>query len=266
MQRKIIMAEPAANALGRRQKLNAVLSLAHKLGDAARPLAILGEGNVSARISAKTFFVKASGCNLGTLTKDNVVECRAQPLLALLEKKNLSDSEIDGTLLEVRLDARAKKPSVEALFHAWLLALPGIEFVGHTHAPAVNALLCSPRAREFADKRIFPDEVVCCDVASAFVPYTDPGLKLAQAIHDATQRFLKRLGRPPRIILLENHGIITLGRTAEAVLTTMLMAEKVAGIWAGAAVFGGPKFMTRKHVERIAARPDEVVRRKMLKL
>ena len=65
---------------------------------------------------------------------------------------------------------RPKKPSVEALFHAWLLTLPDIHYVGHTHAPAVNGILCSPRAREFATKRIVPDEVVCCDVESVFVP------------------------------------------------------------------------------------------------
>ena len=69
--------------------------------------------------------------------------------------------------------------------------LPGIEFVGHTHAPAVNSILCSPRAREFAVKRIFPDEIVCCDVASVFVPYTDPGLKLAQAIRIKTEEFIR---------------------------------------------------------------------------
>ena len=258
--------DSTVTATKRREKLEALLALSHKLGDPLRPLAILGEGNVSTQLSDKTFLVKASGCNLATLTKENVVECRAQPLLALLEKGNLSDAEIDGTLLQVRLDAKAKKPSVEALFHAWLLTLPGIEFVGHTHAPSVNAILCSPRAREFADKRIFPDEAVCCDVASVFVPYMDPGLKLAQSIRDQTKTFIKKFGRPPRIILMENHGIITLGPTAAAVLTSMLMAEKAAGIWLGAAAFGGPKFMSPKHVKRMAARPDEVVRRKMLKL
>ncbi|HUJ72350.1 MAG TPA: class II aldolase/adducin family protein, partial [Verrucomicrobiae bacterium] len=139
-------------------------------------------------------------------------------------------------------------------------------FAGHTHAPNVNSLLCSPRAREFATKRVFPDEVVCCDVESVFVPYTDPGLPLAQAIRGRTQAFIKKHGRPPRVVLLENHGIITFGRTVEAVLAAMWMAEKAAQIWLGAATLGGPKFMTRRHVYRIAGRPDEEVRRKMLKM
>ena len=115
-------------------------------------------------------------------------------------------------------------------------------------------------------KKIFPDEIVCCDVASVFIPYTDPGLKLAQAIRVKTEEFIRNIGRPPRVILMENHGIIPLGRSIQAVLSAMLMAEKTAGVWVGAAALGGPKFMTPEHIARISGRPDEAVRRKMLKL
>jgi rhamnose utilization protein RhaD (predicted bifunctional aldolase and dehydrogenase) len=250
----------------RPQKLKALLQLSHALGREDRPLAILAEGNTSVKLSAETFLVKASGSNLGSLDQAGVVECRAKNLLSLLDQKNLADAEIESGLLASRIDAKAKKPSVEALFHAYLLSLSGIEFVGHTHAPQVNSILCSPRAREFATKRIFPDEIVCCDVASVFIPYTDPGLKLAQAIRGQTEQFLKNFGRPPRVILMENHGLITLGRSIEAVLSAMLMAEKTAGIWLGAAALGGPKFMTPENVARISGRPDEALRRKILKL
>ncbi|HEX5397646.1 MAG TPA: class II aldolase/adducin family protein [Verrucomicrobiae bacterium] len=246
--------------------MKSLLELSHQLGNPARPLAILGEGNASARLGHETFLVKASGCNLLALDRGGVVECRAKTLLPLLEKTHLSDAEIDGTLLASRVEAGAKKPSLEVLFHAWLLTLPEIEFVGHAHAPAVNSILCSPRAREFAEKRIFPDEILCCDVASVLVRYTDLGLKLAQAIRTATNGFIHRLGRPPRVILIENHGIITLGRSVEAVLSAMLMAEKAAGIWLGAAALGGPRFLTPEDVARISNRPDEEVRRRMLNL
>jgi rhamnose utilization protein RhaD (predicted bifunctional aldolase and dehydrogenase) len=130
----------------------------------------------------------------------------------------------------------------------------------------VNSILCSPRASEFAAKRIFPDEIVCCDVASIFVPYTDPGLRLARTIRDRTNDFIKKHQRPPRVVLLENHGIITLGRTPEAVLAAMLMAEKAAAIWLGAATLGGPVFLSAKNVARLAGRPDEALRRKVLKI
>jgi rhamnose utilization protein RhaD (predicted bifunctional aldolase and dehydrogenase) len=266
MQRKKLQTHSAMPTPDRREKLKLLLDLCHQLGNPALRMAILGEGNASAKLSGDTFLVKASGCSLPTLDKNGVVECRAKTLLTLLETNNLSDAEVDGTLLNSRLDPTAKKPSVEALFHAWLLSLPGIEFVGHTHAQAVNSILCSPRAQEFAVKKIFPDEIVCCDVESVFIPYTDPGRKLAQAIRVETEKFIRNIGRPPRVILMENHGIITLGRSVEAVMSAMLMAEKTATVWLGAAALGGPKFMTPENVARISGRPDEALRRKMLKL
>ena len=246
------------------ERIQRLLRLSHALGDPQRPLAILGEGNTSTRLGDETFLVKVSGANLATLREDDVVECRFDGLLSLLDRPGLSDKQVDAALMDSRANKQGRKPSVEALFHAFFLSLPDIEFVGHTHAPAVNGVLCSVRAQEFAAKRLFPDEVVCCDVESVFVSYTDPGLKLAQEIRRQTNRFVKKHGRLPRVVLMENHGIITLGLTIEAVLAAMWMSEKAAQIWIGAAAVGGPKFMTRQHVSRIAGRPDEEVRRKVL--
>ncbi len=250
----------------RSKKIRLLLRLSHDLGNPLQPLAILGEGNTSTRLDADRFLVKASGSSLGSLQKGDVVECSSGVLLPLLDKRRISDAEVDNTLMTARTDPHAKKPSVEALFHAWLLTLPGVEFVGHAHPPAVNSLLCSPRATEFARKRIFPDEIVCCDVESVFVPYTDPGFQLARKIRQQTNGFMKKHRRPPRVLLLENHGLIALGRTTEAVWAAMLMAEKAASIWLGAATLGGPKFLSQKQVHRIAWRPDEAVRRKALKI
>jgi rhamnose utilization protein RhaD (predicted bifunctional aldolase and dehydrogenase) len=250
----------------RSEKLAALLRLSHDLGNPQKPLSILGEGNTSVRLSSETFIVKASGSTLATLREEDVVECRASGLLDLMGQANSTDADVERALMASRTNEKEKKPSVEALFHAWLLTLPGIEFVGHTHAPAVNGILCSPRAREFAEKRIVPDEIVCCDVESVLVPYTDPGLKLAQAIRTQTEAFMKKHGRPPRVVLLENHGIITIGRTPESVMVAMSMAEKTAEIWTRAAVLGGPIFLTPENVTRISDRPDESIRRKVLKM
>jgi rhamnose utilization protein RhaD (predicted bifunctional aldolase and dehydrogenase) len=247
-------------------RLEELLKLSHDLGREDRRMAILGEGNTSAKVSPETFRVKASGGNLGGLTVEGTVECRFDKLLPLLESEGLSDAAIDQALFDSRVDATAKKPSVEALFHAYLLSLPGMEFIGHTHTVSVNQILCSARAREFAEKRLFPDEIVCCGVASIYVPYTDPGLKLAQAIRRETAQFIAKHSRPPRVVLLQNHGIIALGNTAPAVLATMLMAEKAASIFVGAAVLGGPVFLSAEQVERIAGRPDEHYRQKALNL
>jgi rhamnose utilization protein RhaD (predicted bifunctional aldolase and dehydrogenase) len=250
----------------RSQRLAELLDLSHDLGEPRRQLAILAEGNTSTRLSDATFLVKASGSNVGSLTAQGVVECKAAVLLKMMDHGKMDDLQIEVGLMASRVKSSSPKPSVEALFHAWLLTLPGIEFVGHTHPPSANGILCSPRAREFAVKRMFPDEIVCCDVESVFVPYTDPGLVLARAIRQRTLKFIRKYGRPPRVILLENHGVITLGPTSQAVRAAMWMAEKAATIWLGAAVLGGPKFFTAKNVERISGRVDEALRRKLLKI
>ncbi|TWU39615.1 class II aldolase/adducin family protein [Novipirellula artificiosorum] len=243
-----------------------LLSLSHFLGEEHRHLAILGEGNTSAKIDDKTFLVKASGSCLQTLGEDDVVACRFDKLLPMLDQDDLSDQDIEDHLLGCRVDSASKKPSVETLFHAYFLTLPEINFVGHTHSIPVNQVLCSPLAEKFATQKLFPDEIVCCGAESVLVPYTDPGLKLSQTIRDKTKAFIEKRGAPPRVILLANHGIITLGKTPGAVKVAMLMAHKSAEIFVGAAAMGGPVFMSAEDVDRIANRIDEHYRQRALKL
>jgi len=244
--------------------IQSLLTLSHQLGGDRLRMAILGEGNTSVRLDEDTFAVKASGSNLATLKAEDVTSCAFDRLLPLLDKTSAADLEVDQALLAARLDSAAKKPSIEALFHAYLLTLPGVRCVGHVHAIAVNQILCSPRAREFAEKRACPDEIVMCGVESVFVPYAEPGLGLSQAIRREVVSFVKRTGRDPKIILLQNHGIIAVGASPKAVLGSLLMAEKAAEIFVGAAALGGPVFLTSDQCERIAGRPDEHYRQKML--
>ncbi len=252
----------------------ALVTLSHELGAEARGLAILGEGNTSARLDADTFLVKASGSSLGTLDEAGVVRCRFAPLLALLERGEnpVGEQEIEDILLAARVDAHSRKPSVECLFHAFLLTLPGVNFVGHTHPARTNAILATARpevARAFAEARRFPDEVVCCDPVSLLLPYADPGLGLARAVRDGVEEFTARHGRPPRVILLASHGVITLGPSAGAVLVAMRMTEKAAGIFIEAVQLGGgqlPVTLPAADVARLDARLDEAVRRRALSL
>ena len=245
---------------------SALLALSHALGEEPRALAILGEGNTSARVGDDTFLVKASGSSLGTLGPDDLVECRFEPLRALLDGGEIDDARIDATLLAARVDPTAKKPSVEAVFHAELLSLPGVRFVGHAHPVSVNALLCSPQGRAFAERPIFPDQVVCCGTRAVFVPYADPGLRLARAIRAGVAEFRVSLGTLPRVILLASHGVITLGGTPQAVLAAMLMTDKAARIFAGAVALGGPDYLPDADVHRLAHRADEHYRQRALQL
>lgn len=246
--------------------LQSLLDLSHSLGGERLRMAILGEGNTSLRLDAETFAVKASGSNLASLRAADLSACRFDRLLPLLDAPAATDAEIDRVLFAARVNEADKKPSIEALFHAYLLTLPGVACVGHVHAIAVNQILCSPRARDYAERRACPDEIVMCGIESVFVPYAEPGLGLAQSIRREVQAFVRRTGREPKIILLQNHGIIAVGPSPKAVLGSLLMAEKAAEIFVGAAALGGPVFLTAAQCERIAGRPDEHYRQKMLGL
>jgi len=249
-----------------KQRLAELLQLSHELGREDRQLTLLGEGNTSVKVSESQFAVKASGCSLANLRDSDLTVCDSGAVLGLLGKKSLSDEELNQALLQTRINPEAQKPSIEAVFHAFLLTLPDVDFVGHTHSLAANQILCSPRARDFAERRLFPDEIVYCGAASVFVPYADPGLVLAREIRDRTNAFIQQQGYAPKLILLQNHGIIALGQTSAAVLACTFMAAKAAAIFMGAAALGGPNFLTPQHVERIAGRPDEAYRQRQLAL
>ncbi len=250
------------------EKTAALLKLSHDLGREDRGLAMLGEGNTSCRLDEDTFLVKASGSSLANLREDQLVACRFSALLPLMHVPFISDAKVEHALLESRVDPNAPKPSVEALFHAWLLTLPGVDVVGHTHPVAVGQILCAgdEACRRYAEERRFPDEIVCCGARSVLVPYVDPGTPLAHAIRDEVKGHAERDGRPSRIILLRNHGLIACGATTGAVLAATLMAEKAAQIFVGAASIGGPTTLSPQNIARIDSRPDEHYRQRMLKL
>jgi rhamnose utilization protein RhaD (predicted bifunctional aldolase and dehydrogenase) len=111
-----------------------------------------------------------------------------------------------------------------------------------------------------------PDEVVCCGPASVFVPYCDPGLPLAQAIRDRTNAFIETEGALPRVILLQNHGIITLAGTAAGVEAATAMTVKAAMIFAGAVPLGGPVCLSPEQIDALAHRRDEHYRQRALDL
>ena len=243
--------------------LDQLLDLSHEIGVESRQLAILGEGNTSARLDDESFLVKASGSSLPVLTERDLTRCRVAPLVDLLDRDDLDDAAVTQALLDSRVDGRAAKPSVESMFHAYLLTLPGVRFVAHCHPVSVNAILCSDRADDFARRRLFPDEIVCCGEQSALVPYVDPGVPLARAIREAVLAFADET---PRVILLRNHGIIGTGATAAGALAAVRMAEKAATIFLAAVSLGGPRFLADAEVRRIASRQDETHRRAALGL
>ena len=238
-----------------------LVQLSRDLGQEARQLALLGEGNTSADCGDGTFWVKASGSRLGTLDKAQVSRVRFDPILELMQREQMDEQAVEDELVAALVDPGQKKPSVETFLHALCLTAGGAKWVGHTHTVSVNQVLCSEHGAEPFKRHIFPDAIVVCGLHAASVPYVDPGFALAKGVRAELERFAGAYGYPPKLLLLENHGVVALGQSAREVLNIHLMADKWAKTLQGTYALGGPKFLPDEEASRIDARLDERYRR-----
>ncbi len=245
-------------------RLQQLVDMSRELGDPASDYIILGEGNTSAAADEESFFVKASGTSLVGIEPAGFVRVSREKARELLAADALTDEEVTEGLTAASIDADGLRPSVETFLHALLLDLPGIEFVGHTHPTPINALLCSQQPEEAIRGRLFPDEVVCCGPESARVPYTDPGLPLAKAVGAAVDDFIERWNEPPKVIMMQSHGMIAMGSSPAQVLGATAMAVKAARVRLGAAGWGGIRPLSDTELDRIYTRPDEHYRQALL--
>lgn len=242
-----------------------LVELANDLGDPALDYVILGEGNVSSHASNGTFWVKASGVNLLGARADGFVRVAAASILATVNGQEKSDEHVRQALVDCRADGRdGPLPSVETFMHGVLLAVPGVNYVGHTHPTAINMVTCSTKFQEALGGRLFPDETVLCGPASVLVPYVDPGLALAREIQNRVHAFIEHHGERPRAIYLQNHGFIALGSSPNEVRNITAMAVKAARILVGTFHLGGPRFMPDADVRRIHGRLDEEYRKRII--
>jgi rhamnose utilization protein RhaD (predicted bifunctional aldolase and dehydrogenase) len=244
--------------------LKRLVRLSHELGREDRQLAILGEGNVSADFGDGTFYVKASGCQLGGIGMNGFTRVRMQNVFDALDASDKTDQEVRKVLEDCRVDKKNGLPSVETFLHAICLREGGAKWVGHTHPVSVLQILCSTLGAEPFRRHIFPDEIVVCGRQLVVVPYVDPGIRLAVALRRSLQGFMDEHGSAPKVILMVNHGPVVLGQNENDVLNTMLMLDKWAKILLGNYAIGVPAFLDEKLSDRIEARPDEHYRRRTI--
>ena len=205
---------------------------------------IAGEGNVSVR-DGDAMLIKASGSTLETMTDEDLVRC-----------------DLDGNALE----GEEKKPSMEVSFHAWILkTFPSINCVCHTHPTNTIKILCSSRLHDFANKRLFPDQVVRNGTKSCVVPYVTPGAPLREAIKISVEEFMAMHRFFPKLILLNNHGIITASASVQEAVVSTLMCEKSAEIYIGAKLLNNIQFLTPEEVAAVDTNPNEKYRRELYK-
>ena len=216
-----------------------ILNLAHTIAD----YTICGEGNVSERVDNDTFLIKASGTSLHTLSEVDLTLC------------NMNGEQIELS---------HKKPSIEVLFHAWIMrTFPEINYIAHSHPSYTTQILCSDAAEEFADHRWFPDQIVRNSSKSCLVPYAPPGKRILALVEEYVTKFIDEEGFFPKLILLRNHGIITASPYQKDCAAASLMCEKSAEIFIGAKLLGGVYFLPKEEVDHIENCPGENYRRDM---
>ncbi len=215
-----------------------------ELAKSVSQFTIAGEGNVSVR-DGDAMLIKASGSTLETMTDEDLVRC-----------------DLDGNAFE----GEKKKPSMEVSFHAWILkSFPEINCVCHTHPTHTIKILCSGRILDFANRRLFPDQVVRNGTKSCVVPYATPGAPLREAIKISVEEFMGRNGFFPKLILLNNHGIITASASIQEASVSTLMCEKSAEIFIGAKMLNTMQFLTPEQVVELDTNPSEKYRRELYK-
>ena len=244
--------------------LEELIQLSRELGREDRHLAILGEGNTSTDLGDGSFLVKASGTSLRTMSADGLSRVSHAKVDAILERRGLSEQDIEDGLVACLADPTHKKPSVETFLHSLCLREPGVKWVGHTHTVSVLSVLASKLGSKPFLRHVCPDAIVVCGRHVLRISYINPGLDLAIAVRNGLAEFRAEYGKPPKVILMENHGPVALGSSSTEVLNIMLMLDKWARVLLGSFAAGGPNFLSEEDAAKIDERLDEAYRRKMI--
>lgn len=191
-----------------------------------------GGGNTSVKSAdGRSMWVKASGTALvdmdagrgwAELDLTAAVAVLDEPGLAALPVREREERVLARLQAAVRAP-RGARPSVESSLHALLDRV-----VIHTHPVHLIAFLCARDSRASWRALLggLADEAL-------YVPYVDPGFGLARALRDEIAAHRQERGRRPRIILLENHGLMAAAGSVEECLALHERVVALGKRWAG---------------------------------
>lgn len=165
-------------------------------------LVLYGGGNTSAKGDVvdhlgrptRVMWVKGSGADMRDSSAADYPALRLQELLALRERKEMSDEEMIDLVARALLDPGARRPSIETLLHAFL----PFTHIDHVHADAVCALT------NHADGRRVTAEAL--GERFAYVDWIRPGFELSRIVGDLADY---------DGVVLAHHGLVTWGATTD---------------------------------------------------
>jgi ribulose-5-phosphate 4-epimerase/fuculose-1-phosphate aldolase len=229
--------------------LSEILTLAQSIGNHPSRLVLAGEGSLASRFADSRIAITRRGAHLAVLGSSDLVHFDLPRLNEVIARDPVLPEDVAAAQLQADYGA---EPHEDLTLFASLLALdPEIRIAVHIHPVAVDQITASPRARQFADRRTVHNEVLALGGASLLVNYAEPGLGLTREIQKKMVLWRDRNKSVPRVILVQNNGVVVLGRTAIAVLRSIDALLKYAELFAGASLLGGPIFLTPQAITQI---------------
>lgn len=148
---------------------------------------------------AEVMWIKGSGGDIGTLTRDGLAALYTQKLHAL---KNVYrglefEDEMVGLFNHTLHDLNSKAPSIDTPLHAFL----PFKHIDHLHPDAAIAIAASKEGEQIT-RELFEGQI-------AWVPWRRPGFELALELERALQQ-----NPGIRGIMLGGHGLFTWGDTS----------------------------------------------------
>jgi ribulose-5-phosphate 4-epimerase/fuculose-1-phosphate aldolase len=226
-----------------------ILTLGQTLGRHPGRLVLAGEGALATRVTDNRVAVTRRGANLAELESADLVHLDLQRMNEVIAH----DPVLPEDLASAQLHAEPGiEPHEDSTLFACLLGLDSaLRFGAHVHPVAVDAIIASPRARQFADRRTVHNEVLVLGSGSLLINYAEPGLNLTREVQKKMILWRDRYKSVPRIILVQNHGVIVLGETAGALVRGIEALLKYAELFAWASLLGGPVFLTPQAITQI---------------
>jgi len=232
--------------------INEILTLGQSIGRHPGRLVLAEEGALAARVTDNRIAVTRKGASLAELQAGDFVHFDLQRINEVIAHDPVLPEDLAATQLHAEYGAEADE---DATLFAWLLGLePALRFAVHVHPVIVDQITASPRARQFSDRRTVHNEVLALGSASLLINYAEPGLGLTREIQKKMILWRDRNKSVPRVILVQNHGVIILGESEVALLRSIDALLKYAELFAGASLLGGPVFLTPQAITQIEQR------------
>jgi len=205
-----------------KEELAELVALSRHFG--SNPDYVLGGGGNTSFKTAEHLFIKGSGTSLADIDAGGFVRLDRARLASLWGRDYPSDPHarealVTETLMEARVRGEeGKRPSVETPLHDFFPEA----YVAHTHPVLINALACSRRGAE-ETRALFGERVL-------WIPTVNPGFQLAATVRAEMEKYARKRGRSPDLLVLQNHGLCAAGKDfAEVRRKSAELLETVRG-------------------------------------